>query len=522
MTIADRQDYVRFLYLRLPALRARHFRYALEAAASEGRIAKSSATLSDRGVHLREPALLPQAGTPDVFEIDFAQMPRLAAFLDFLHNALGFTVVADLLAPILQRAPTNHADEVARTLQAALNAWLSQRLETANHIQQARRIRSFLASRGRGTPEAIEDEDILLFWVTMAELPDEEQVDGFRLYRSVAAAMLRYRGALRDAAVAKHLEDALGGGFEPANEETATDDGRMQIEAWQSPLKTLALPPANRVKWLTEKEQQWLLNYLGGSAGEDAEAEGIEADDEVGPWRDGLCGEERFELAYWLTLLRADVFGAVQASIVGRLRKRASASEAIAQAMAQINGAAFTTCTGRYAALREQLQLDSLAAMSVLMQAGAAEAVILMNHLAGQDAVRSVIGFKAGSEWSVDAENIGEDSIGDQFVKAIGGPLKAAAADPSSIGNGAARKLLLDALAATRKVARVGFRRDDRADSTMIAALRSGAAGVIGVIVELDRLVAVLSEKAAFADIASDNRRFHAAFQRIYGSVTAP
>ena len=36
MAIADGRDYVRFLYTRLAALRARHFRSALEAAASEG------------------------------------------------------------------------------------------------------------------------------------------------------------------------------------------------------------------------------------------------------------------------------------------------------------------------------------------------------------------------------------------------------------------------------------------------------------------------------------------------------
>ena len=41
------------------------------------------------------------------FDIDFAQMPRLAALLDVLHNALGFASVEDLLEPILARgAPT--------------------------------------------------------------------------------------------------------------------------------------------------------------------------------------------------------------------------------------------------------------------------------------------------------------------------------------------------------------------------------------------------------------------------------
>ena len=39
-------------------------------------------------------------------------MPRMAALLDFLHNALGFTLVADVLAPLLQGGKSaTHADE---------------------------------------------------------------------------------------------------------------------------------------------------------------------------------------------------------------------------------------------------------------------------------------------------------------------------------------------------------------------------------------------------------------------------
>src|SRR5215475_13156295 len=77
MAMADGRDYLRFLYVRLPALRARHFRHALATAASEGRLQASSATLSDDSVRLREAALAPRGGAHEAFEIDFAQMPRL-------------------------------------------------------------------------------------------------------------------------------------------------------------------------------------------------------------------------------------------------------------------------------------------------------------------------------------------------------------------------------------------------------------------------------------------------------------
>jgi hypothetical protein len=472
---------------------------------------------------LREAALAPQAGKHDGFEIDFAQMPRLAALLDIVHNALGFTVVADLLAPLLQSGtPARHADEVARALQAALNAWLSERLESASHMLQAQRIRAFLAGRGRVAPEAVDDEGILLFWMMMAESPDDERIDGFRLYRSVAAAMLRYRSALRDAAAARHLEDALARGLEPANDEPAIDDGHTRIEPWRSPLRALALPPASRVKWLTAKEQRALLNYLGGPADDAEDDEGFNNENGTDAWKGGLTGDERFDLSFCRTLLRADVFGALQASIVARLRKRAAASDAIAQAMGQLDGGAYVKSAATYAELRAQLQLESLAALSALMEAGAAEALILLNALGGQQAVRSLIGSRVCGVGSTDEDETSEDGMivddaaAEHLRKEVAPALRAAIADPSAMPEGPARKLLLDAVAAARKVSRAGFRREDRTDDDMIAALRSGAAAVFEVVHELDRLTAVLSQKAQVSDVASDGARFHAAFRRFY------
>jgi len=524
LAISDGRDYLRFLYVRLPTLRARHFRHALETAAVDGRLPPSFATLSDSGVNLHEAALALRTGTHDVFEIDFAQMPRLGALLDFLHNALGFTAVADLLAPLFQRgAPAGHVDDVARALQAALNAWLRERLESPVHMLQARRIRAFLASRGRVAPESVDDEGILLFWTTMAEAPLDEQIDGFRLYRSVAAAMLRYRRALRDAAAARQLEAALERGYEPANDEIAANEAEARMESWHSPLKALVLPPADRVKWLNGREQHALLNYLGGPAGDGSE--NPEGENEPNDWKEGLGGEGRFELAFWLTLLRADVFGAAQASIVARLRKRVTGSEAIAQAMAQVDNAAYPAAAAIYSELRQQLRLESLAALAVLMEAGAVpEAVILLDGLGGRETLAAVIGATAANKSPVEGLEAGEleereEALGDELGRAIAPTLQAAISDPSAMPDGPGRKLLLEALAAARKVSRAGFRREDRVDADMVAALRSGAAVVFEVIRELDRLVAVLSHKAQAADLAGDRARFLATFRTIYGSA---
>jgi hypothetical protein len=529
MAVTDgRADYIRFLYERVSSLRARLFRQIIERAAKEGRMPKAFATLTPNGVHLREDALAPSSADKDVFEIDFAQMPRLAALLDFLHNALGFTVVADLLAPLLPKmgAPKSTADEVARALQAALNAWLSARLESSNHILQAQQIRGFIGSRGRLAPETVDDEAILLFWIKAAEAGEDEGIEGFRLYRTVAAAMLRYRQALRDAMTARYLEEALGRGLEPANDDFTSAQVDSQGEPWRSPLRALAVPPASRVKWLTAKEQQVLRNYLGGPA-DDADASDDApdpAEDSDDAWKGGLAGEDRFDLAHWLTLLRADVFGTVQASIVGRLRKRAEPQTAITQAMETLDGAAYTASANGYSELRAQLHLESLAALALLMEAGAAESVILLRWLGGDAAVSAIVGAGGRRPALVDDDDDDDDgdedddSAGDAdaLMAQIAPRLTAVIADPNTVPEGEGRTLLLDAIAARRKVSRAGFRREDRADPAMALALRAGAAAVFEVIRELDRLAITLSAKAPGADFAGDTARFAEAFRRIY------
>ena len=202
-------------------------------------------------------------------------------------------------------------------------------------MRQAQRMRTFLATRGRVSPDAVDDEAILLFWMTAAVATDNDRIDGFRLYTSAASAMLRYRQALRDANAARQLEASLGLGQDTAAGELALErlvERETGIEPWQSPLRALASLPANRVKWLTRKEQARLRHYLGGPAGEEA-AQEQGGEGEPGPWQGGLAGDERFDLRCWLTLLRADVFGAAQASIVGQLRKRKAPDAAIEQAM---------------------------------------------------------------------------------------------------------------------------------------------------------------------------------------------
>lgn len=519
MAIADGRDYARFLYAGISTLRARLFRHALQTAAAQGRLHAAVALLTDSAAILREPAMA--AADSDQFEIDFSQMPRLAALLDIIHNALGFVAVADLLAPIVhQGTPKKSADDIARSLHAALNEWLRERLESTTHILQAQRIRTFLKSRGHVVPEAVDDESILLFWISAATAAEDERIDGFRLYRSAACSMLRYRHALRDAAAARQLEEALQQGPDAVNGEDRLDSAeaaevaKSSIELWRSPLGALA-STAGRVKWLTQKEQQALLNYLGGPAGNDDSDVGAD-ESEATPWHGGLAGDERFDLAFWRTLLRADVFGTAQASIVGRLRKRAAPEEAIAQVMSPVGDQSYVSAAAAYEDIRKQLGLECLAALAILMEAGAAEAIILLDYLGGRQAVTSIIGASFESIPSAANDNSGSEMLSRTSAPA----LRSAIAEPGCVAQNAARDLLVAALAAMRKVGRIGFRREDRADAGMLAALKVGASAIVEVDRELDRLTAVLSQKSVSGDIAADRERFLTAFRSIY--VAAP
>ena len=167
------------------------------------------------------------------------------------------------------------------------------------------------------------------------------------------------------------------------------------------------------------------------------------------------------------------MFGTVQASIVGRLRKRADAETAIAQAMETLDAAAYAAAASAYADLRAQLHVESLAALALLMEAGAAEAVILLRGLGGDAAVAEIVGPARRQPVLVNDDDemktpggkrTTTEDAADNLRQAIAPRLMAAIADPTTVADGAGRTLLIEAVAARRKVSRAGFRREDRAD----------------------------------------------------------
>ncbi len=533
---ADGRDYSRFLYGRLTTLRGRNFEAQLRAAAREGRLGAAFATLGPAGVMLREPALRPGGTEGEGFEIGYAQMPRLGALLDILHNVLGYAEVAEALMPVLGRSTAmGAADEVARLLHVRLNAWLAERLESPHHLRQAQQIRAFVARCGKLAPETIDDALILAFWRSMAEPGETEEIEGFRLFTSAASSLLRYRQALRD-----ELQDrALSRAADLGSDSRSVDLDRLvpaelAVGSWQSPLVGLARPPASKIKWLNKRERLQLANYLAGpQPGGDGEDSSETADDDAGlpAHATGLAGAERFDLQFKRTLLRADVFGAAQAVIVAWLRKRSRPDDAIATALAAIGDDAYALAKAAYLEIRHQVRLECLAALQALMEAGAAEALVVLEHLAGHAALREFIAESGSPSDTLStrpalpradvaaeqgAAHAAEEPEPGQPDPARIATLLAALLAQSISAPGPLRETLAAARAAARKVNREGFRPADREAPDGMKALGAGLVSVIALDAELARLDAALERADLVAEARADRGDFLSAFRALY------
>ena len=532
--LADGRDYTRFLYVRLATLRGRGFAAALQAAQREGRLTSLHATLGPAAVTLREAGLQLQSGaTGEGFEIGFTQMPRLVALLDLLHNALGYTTVADTLQPVLAGTPApGAADKAARELHSAFNAWLSERLESPHHLRQAQLIRAFIAGRGRLAPETIDDAAILAFWQMAALGQDAAEVEGFRLFASAARAVLRYRRSLGDVAEARAIANAADLDGESGTGGVDLDrlvPAELVQGTWQSPLDALARKPANAVKWLNRRERIALANYLGGPHPDDDvdDPAGDEPAERVDEEGGGLMGPERFDLRFRLTLLRADVFGAVQAAIVARLRKRAAPGAALTEALAGLDDAAYESARAAYAEVGAQIGLECHAALHALLEAGAPEALLLLDACAGSGATSALLeraprsgaaeGLLGTAEHPLSLAAATDDDEGSETIDPE--PLRAAIAkvlaSPADLPE-PIRAAVTAARAAARKVNREGFRPTDRVTPDGIAALSAGLVPITSVRAELQRLGSALDGMDLGRAAADDRAVFHAALTALY------
>jgi hypothetical protein len=97
--------------------------------------------------------------------------------------------------------------------------------------------------------------------------------------------------------------------------------------------------------------------------------------------------------------------------------------------------------------------------------------------------------------------------------------MKAAIADPGAIKSAEARALMNAIRTASRKVNRLGFRKQDRTSDACIQGLRHGALAATDVVRELDRLLQSLSDNSKELELASDQARFHEGFRALYARI---
>jgi hypothetical protein len=553
--LASTKDYTEFLYREVPALRPSVFKAAIEKAGRQGRLQPFLIDVDREGVLLREPAMgLGNDGSVAAkgYELSYAQMPRPAVLIDVLHNALGYHVVAEAVARITVRAPAESAKRVSADLRSRLNAWLAPRLESAHRRQQAKLLQAFLASRNALSPDAIDDEVVFAFWQSRAEhwhaqdrrvkagqlsAADYEKAardEGFRVFRSAAKAVLQYREALADAVTASALEHVTESEI-PVEVASSTS---VDPVVWQNPIAKLMRPPADRVKWLTEKECNWLTNYLGRGATPRArnaggmQTDGLEveylSEDEVG--KAGLMEGRPFDLALLITLLRVDVLVPIQASAIAGLKRRLSGAAALESAISNADSASYLEAVLVYKRIRDQIEVEALAALEMLAKAAEPMALLLIEQFGGPAVTTLIRRLRENTPTQVvplvrrhqqqdesqDLSRAAEEELAQMGLtirRIFDGNLQI---------DGPLHTLTSRAAAARKRVSRAGFKADEAQTPEVLRSLALAVPAVVDLLALLDRLLERVERAQPNRGFAEDRQRFIKVLQLIYATEPLP
>lgn len=515
-------------------LTSQAFRHLVTQGVAAGRINPALIATTEAGVSFLEPELCIRAGqVTHLASLSYGAMPMLGGLLTVLHEALGIHVVADRLQPLLTTGrPTGPAFEIANSLTRALDTWLTRNLDTAHYLRQARAIRSFLSVRDLYDPALIDDAAILAFWQEQVRRQVDTDLDGFRLFKSAARKLILYRDQMRSVAAADGLAnpvdiDAVSPGsasMAGALVPNETDGG------WRSPLADLTSAPANRIKWLTNTERQQLANFLDQSPIPDLPVDG-KARVEHGRQKatgGGLAPGLRYDLALWRTLLRADVFGEVQAKLTQRLRDDGHIDNVIDATISAVPASAYRDALEAYRAIRAQVELAMLATLDVLATQGSPLAGLLVECL-GDDAARQDMRVLVGRLGAPDAgldptdEDVEFDPSSDVHAdlrRRIGSALQEAARRSETGSSASLEALLRRARKARKAIRRSGFDIADADDK--LAGFVAAVEPLIRLLHELDRLVATLAMPGRSDTLEADRAEFLETFQLLYGALTEP
>jgi hypothetical protein len=391
------------------------------------------------------------------FAVAYSRMPLLAAMLDFLVSALGYREVDEAVRSAV-KAPASQAGlkRAANRITRALYAFLKPRLPAAQAQRKYRALMEFLNARageaGLGK-DVIDDDAVFEFW---RDHGSDGQGD-WKTYRTVVKAFLHLRDALGAATDREAMAQALP--LDPARDGD-TGEPEMVLAACAAvdrraeALDILRASPAASIKFLTKREAESLALILG-----------------AGPHARALR----------LSVLRAAIFGAMQASVSQALRQGLQGADAVEDAC----GRAEDTYETQVAALertRDHLERVLAAAYHVLARARDGQAISILLALEPSLDLRPLAASLAGPQTAgLNVVSMGAEAAARElFTHAAQG-----APDCPDLREFAAR-----AAAAHRAIARKGFAADEARDPEIVAGFSSGAPALLQIRDTLGRFIA--------------------------------
>jgi CRISPR/Cas system CSM-associated protein Csm2 small subunit len=401
-----------------------------------------------------------------VFNVAFPRMPVLTALFEFLIGIENYREVDEILGRMLCDAHDQAAvGTAAKALSRRIYGYLAQHLPSAQNAAKFRHILEFLKGRASDRTVRIDDHTILRFWFDHAVKEDGRASD-FRAFRTVLEAFVAFSRALELAADQTAIQRAATVGSDLEASEVDPDDLSSLADLpgeWESPLPLLTEEPVNRVKFLTNREKESLRLLL-----------------ELGPMSQHLP----------LSLLRAEVFGRLQARITQALRAK-SDERSLHDLIECADAESYGSRQAVYVDLHGQTQRVMQAALHVLLRD---------QRMTGSG---NVSAMRPDDPIAV-FEQLGETPEPH---------------DPEELD-----LALREAGKAFREFSRKGFAERETEDPTIIEGFRHGAGVLLTIAQEIDRILNTLKRiDQDDPDLAGwfqrDGEIFRIQFRRLYGAA---
>ncbi len=425
------------------------------------------------------------------FAVAWSRMPLLSALMEFLVSALGYETLDGALRCASDTPPDRASiSRAANRIARELYAFLKAHLPSAHAQRKFYLLMTFLRRRHGGRsigPEHLDDATVLDFWLFAAAGTDGEA--DFRKFETVFRAFVDLRCALaavRDrAALQAPLPlgpDRAAGEVDPADVNAAIAHG----DARRAPLDALRAAPANAIKFLNKREVAAIALLV--EAGDGA-------------------------LAMPLSVMRALVFGAVQARIAQSLRRGDGCP---LPTMASNDADSYSGRAQRIRETRDHLERVLLATFHVLASARHGQAITVLLGLRPEiDLTPLAPLFRDARGTADNVVDFPSPAAGVQFLSGI-------ATGPENCPDLAV--FVSEAKAAFRRIARQGFTGADNGGAT-VDGFADAVEALFAIRDQVERFLGRLSRAAPphgcwDRQHAADAAVFHDRFRTLYGETT--